>query len=177
MRNFYVDETKAKTYLVAAASGSPDQLKVARREINTLVLPGQRSPHMNNEKDSRRRAIADLVVRLSDLGVRATIYDAGRVGTERERRARCLEALVSDVAQYWGASIVLDLDESLLSWDRQHLMENLRATGVSDRISYCHRIRHEEQLLAIPDAIAWCWARGGSWRQRIKPIVAEVRTL
>jgi len=26
-------------------------------------------------------------------------------------------------------------------------------------------------MLAIPDVIAWCWARGGDWRHRIAPIV------
>jgi hypothetical protein len=30
-------------------------------------------------------------------------------------------------------------------------------------------------LLAIPDAIAWCWAKGGDWRRRIESVVTDVR--
>ena len=32
-------------------------------------------------------------------------------------------------------------------------------------------------LLTVPDAIAWCWARGGAWRERIQPVVRYVRVL
>jgi len=36
---------------------------------------------------------------------------------------------------------------------------------------------HEEPLLAMPDAIAWCWQRSGEWRHRIRELVTEVRKL
>jgi len=32
-----------------------------------------------------------------------------------------------------------------------------------------------EQLLAVPDAVAWCWVRGGEWRRRVDPVVRLVR--
>ena len=28
-----------------------------------------------------------------------------------------------------------------------------------------------EQLLGIPDAFAWCWAKGGHWRSHIRPVI------
>jgi len=172
----YVDETKAKGYLIAAASGAPEQLKISRKEIAALILPGQRSLHMKAEQDTRRRLIVDTIIRMgNDLGVQAVVYDAGRVGTERDRRARCLQALVDDAARHVAAEIVFDLDETLLSWDRQRMIELTRAAGARDRLTYSHRTRHEERLLAIPDAIAWCWAKGGDWRQRVQPLVADVR--
>jgi hypothetical protein len=34
---------------------------------------------------------------------------------------------------------------------------------------------YEESLLAIPDAIAWSWAKGGHWRARVSEIVTDVR--
>lgn len=173
--HIYVDETKAKGYLVVAATGSYDGLQVATRDLGSLLLPGQRSLHMKDEKEPRKRAIADRIVRLGNLGFRAVIYDAGRVGTERERRARCLQALINDASDDPRARIVLDRDETLLSWDRQTLLELTSANGLRDRISYAHINRHEEPLLIIPDAIAWCWAKGGHWRQRVRPIVSAVR--
>jgi hypothetical protein len=27
----------------------------------------------------------------------------------------------------------------------------------------------------LPEAIAWCWAKGGDWRRSIEPVVADVR--
>lgn len=32
-------------------------------------------------------------------------------------------------------------------------------------------------LLAVPDAIAWCWAKGGQWRDRVQLLVTEVRLI
>lgn len=174
---FFVDETKAKGYLVAAASGSCEELRIARKQIGTLILPRQRSLHMKSEKETRRRTIANTIGTFCDLGIQAVIYDAGRTGTERERRALCLAALVDDAARHQEASIVFDLDETLLSWDRQRMIELTRAVGLQGRITYRHSSRHHEQMLAIPDVIAWCWARGGEWRQRVAPVVAEVHTL
>ena len=26
----------------------------------------------------------------------------------------------------------------------------------------------------IPDAVAWCWAKSGQWRNRIRPVVTGV---
>lgn len=174
----YVDETKAKGYLVAAATGPQAQVAVFRKELSGLILPKQRGLHMNAEKDPRRREIADTIVRVGDLlGVQAVIYDAGRAGTERERRARCLRALVDDSIRRPQTRIVFDLDDTLRSWDRQQMIDLTRAADAKDRITYEHQTRHQELLLAIPDAIAWCWARGGEWRNRIRPIVADVRTV
>ncbi|WAH97529.1 hypothetical protein [Arthrobacter sp. MMS18-M83] len=174
--HIYVDETKAKGYLVAAATGLQPDLAVFRKELGALILPGQRGFHMKAESDSRKREIADTIVRIGDtLGIQAVIYDAGRTGTEKQRRARCLGALVEDAAKHERAKVVFDLDESLRSWDRQQMIELLRAAGLRERIAYEHLARNAETLLAIPDAIAWCWARGGGWRTRVRPIISEIR--
>jgi hypothetical protein len=105
---------------------------------------------MKGEQDPRRRLITDTIVRLGqDLGAEAIIYDAGRVGTERDRRARCLRALIEDAAQHPASSIVLDLDETLVNWDRQRLIEYTRASGSGARVTYTHRRRHDEQMLGV----------------------------
>lgn len=173
--HIYVDETKAKGYLVAAATGSQSQLAVCRKEIDSLILPGQRSLHMNAEADPRRRKIADTIVTMGETqGITAVIYDAGRNGTEKERRFQCLRALVHDAAELEQAKIIFDLDETLHKWDRQKMIELTRTADTGQRITYAHHSRNADLLLAIPDAIAWCWARGGEWRKRIRPIVRNV---
>jgi hypothetical protein len=173
----YVDESKSRGYLVVAACVYGDYLRVTRKELRNLILPGQRSLHMKDERDSRKREIADMIIGMGSLGMRVFVYDAGRSGTERDRRARCLAALVDDALEYEKARIVFDLDETVLSWDRQRMLELTRAAGARERISYEHHHRHAEPVLAIPDAIAWCWSKGGDWRRRIRPIVSDVRSV
>ncbi|BAK35870.1 hypothetical protein MLP_28560 [Microlunatus phosphovorus NM-1] len=175
--HIYVDETKAKGYLVAAAIGSYDQLRIAKRELDGLLLPGQRSLHMKDEKESRKRAIADTIVRFQSLELRVALYDAGRIGTERDRRVRCFRALLDDVPRDVQTRVLFDRDETLLSWDRQTLLDLTSTGDLRDRISYAHVTRHQEPLLILPDAIAWCWAKGGHWRQRVRPIVSAVREI
>jgi hypothetical protein len=171
----FVDETKARSYLMVAVACVQAELQISRKELRELVLPGQRGLHMNDERDSRRRAIADTITAMSDRGIQAFIYDAGmRYRTERDRRAKCLEALVADAVHYDQARITIDLDESLHNFDRQHMIEYVRAAGAKDRVTYEHLSRSTELLLAIPDAIAWCWARGGEWRRRVGPVVRQV---
>ena len=170
----YVDESKSRGYLVVAACLYGDHLRATRKEVRNLILPGQRSLHMKDERDSRKREIADMISGLGNLGMRVVVYDAGRSDTERDRRARCLEALVEHALEYEQARIVFDLDETLRSWDRQRMLELTRAASARERISYEHHHRHAEPMLAIPDAIAWCWSKGGIWRRRIRPIVSDV---
>ena len=174
--HIFVDETKAKGYLIAAATLLEGGLVVPRRQLQGLILPRQRSLHMKDESDSRRRQIVDTIIRMgASHGLATVVYDAGRDQSERDRRALCLRALVDDAAHHSRSRIILDLDESLKSWDRQKLIELARAAGTRDRLTYEHQSRTDEPLLTVPDAIAWCWARGGAWRERIQPVVRYVR--
>lgn len=173
----FVDETKAKSYLVVAAAGIHTELQTCGKELRSLILPGQRALHMNSESAPRRRAIADTVARMKGHGIEATIYDAGKRGTtEKDRRARCLGALVTDAAALQtDVRITFDLDETMAGWDRQKMIEFTRAANTQVRITYLHSPRQTEMMLAIPDVIAWCWARGGDWRRRVEPVVTDVR--
>lgn len=175
--HIYVDESKAKDYLVVAAIVTGDA-QTARRAVQSLVLPGQRTPHMKAERDSRRHQIADTIGRMSDLGLRAIIYNAGRrYCNEKERRAGCLRALVHDAALLAPVTITFDRDESLEAWDRQRMIELTRHTGLTGQLCYTHAHRNNELLLCLPDAVAWCWAHGGDWRRRITPIIQDVQNL
>ena len=157
------------------------QLAISRKELGTLILPGQRGLHMKGERDPRRREIADTIVRMGDmLGIQAVIYDAGRAGTEKQHRAPCLEALVEDAAKHDQAKIVFDLDDSLRSWDRQQMIELTRAAGVMDRIAYEHRTRYSEGppfvdvvgpwggvAVLVPPAGFLAGGEQGEWSRRV----------
>lgn len=169
----YVDETKQRDYLLVASVHVSTDLAALRGLVRGLLLPGQRYLHMKDEKDGRKRTIARAFV---DAGVQATVYRAGATyRNERQRRAACLYALVEDHAAVGGARIVLDEDETMVRFDNQRLIEYTRAAGCRDTLHYEHKRSHSDALLAIPDAIAWCWAKGGQWRTLISPAVTTTR--
>jgi hypothetical protein len=172
----FVDETKAKGYLVVAVLCPDESVALARRTIGRLVLPGQRSVHMKHERDRRRRQIANAVVGLRACGIRAVVLDAGR-GPEPEyvRRERALRVLVEIAAGVGSASLVLDLDRTLVARDSRTIAAASRELAID--VAYRHASLASERLLAIPDVIAWSWARGGDWRRRITPIVVESRSV
>ncbi len=148
----FVDETKRRDYLIVAVVVVPEDLDRIRLMLRGLVLPGQRRLHMKDESDPRKRSIATAI---AVSGVQATVYDAGRrYRNERERRAACLQAVVEDVARRGDAMLVIEQDDSLVSWDNQHLIALTRAAGCRDVLRYEHRRASAELALAIPDAIA-----------------------
>jgi hypothetical protein len=168
----FVDETKRRGYLLVASVVVQGDLDPIRRTLRGLVLPGQRRLHMKDENDSRKRSIATAI---ADSGTRATIYDAGRrYDTEWDRRSACLRALVTDAAQRGDAMLILEQDDTLVAADRKLLYHAARHENCPE-LRYEHRRAAAEQLLALPDAIAWCWAKGGDWRRRIAPVVVDVR--
>lgn len=170
--HLFIDETKRHGYLLVAAAVVPGDVAALRKLVRGLVLPGQRRLHMKAESDRRRRSIATAV---AATGIRATVYDAGsRYRTDLERRAACLEAVVADAARRGDAMLVLDQDDTLIASDRKLLYRATRAAG-DPQLRYEHHRAAAEQLLALPDAIAWCWAKGGDWRRRVEAVVTDVR--
>ena len=153
-RHIYVDETKQRHYLLVASVHISTDLTDLRGVVRSLLLPGQRYLHMKDEKDGRKRTIAQAFV---DAGVQATVYRAGpQHRNERDRRSACLKALVQDHASASTVRLVFDEDETMVSFDNQRMIEYTRAAGCRQTLSYEHKQSHADALLAIPDAIAWC---------------------
>jgi ribosomal protein L19E len=169
----FVDETKDGSYLVASAVVMPADLAAARRIVAGLLKPGQRRLHFTKESPARRRQIIDAMCR---TGARARVYDAAGHGKDhRAARRACIDQLVDDCALLRARLLVLERDDSLEAADRRWLYERVRAAGCAETLRYQHQRAHEEPLLAIPDAVAWCWAKGGEWRRRVEPLVERVR--
>lgn len=58
----FVDESKSRGLLMAAAQCSPDEVTVSRTALRGLLLPGQERLHFNHETESRRKQILGLVI-------------------------------------------------------------------------------------------------------------------
>jgi hypothetical protein len=167
----FADESKARHYLLAAATLPFAGLVSARQAMRGLLLPGQRRIHMHKENDRRRNIIAAEVLRQR---ANVVLYDAGTKG--HDRRERCLRALVADLASDEETILItLETDEGLVATDRAILHSAVHTHGRHERILYEHAQAREELLLVIPDVVAWCWARGNRWKSLIAPIVSTVR--
>jgi hypothetical protein len=170
--HIFIDESKSRGYLVAAAAVAANALTGARRELRGLVMGGQRRLHFNRESDGRRKLILDLV---SDLAPTVVLYDSSAHVSPKFQREACLKAVVGDMAIVNSRMLVLETDDSLVEFDRKVLYRAVRELGCAETLKYQHLRAREEMLLAIPDAIAWCWQRQGAWQSRVKHLITEVR--
>lgn len=167
-RHIYVDETKERGFVLVASVHLGPDVDTLRKTIRKLVLPGQNRIHMTKESDGRRKEIIGVICAAG--GVQAMIYDAARRYSDAVARAKCLQGIIDDIDPSQQTLLVLEQDDSLIRSDRQHLIEMVRASGCRDTLRYEHRRAKSELLLTVPDAVAWCWARGGPWRELISSI-------
>ena len=127
----YVDETKAKGYVVAAAAIAAGDVDAVRRSLRGLLPRGQRRLHMVAESNPLRRKI---LAALTDEPVQVDLYVAGATHrTNIERRRACLEGLVADIAADCTL-LTLESDETQDRRDRQDLALLTRRAG-------CHGLR------------------------------------
>lgn len=170
--HMFVDESKDRGCIVAAAIVAPGELARARRMIRGFVMPGQRRIHFHKESDGRRKRILDGV---EELSVRVAMYD-GSAHPRRHQRSACLLRLIQDAAAQGVTMLAIERDESVLDADRKLLYRAVRDFGCHEDLQYRFPRAYEEPLLAIPDAIAWCWQRGGQWKRRVSRLV-DLRNL
>jgi hypothetical protein len=168
----FVDETKEKTYVIAAAILNVAALDRTRSTMRAQLLRGQSHLHFVREKPARRGQILSAILA---CGVVIDIYDASGCDPRKAREV-CLKELVGDLAQARAQHLVIERDDSLLKVDQRVLYSAVRGHQVQDTLAYRHEAKRSEPLLWIADAAAWCWTHP-DWRQRLAPIVRNIRTL
>jgi hypothetical protein len=158
--------------LLCAAIVDPAQLRLLRKQVIGLLLPGQHELHFHNEKEPRRRALADQIARLS---VAVTMYrTATSPRTEERDRQRCLERAVQDLRDLGAHRLVMDTRKERDSHDKATIRKVLGHHDRSDQFTYHHVASECAPLVWIADITAWCFGAGGYWRRRITPVVEKV---
>lgn len=165
--------SKRRDFVLVAGAVLPDSLGSARRQIQSLYLPGQHGIHMVKEREGRQRSILRVVAALE---VEVTVYLAtkGSYKTERMARQRCIEELVTDIARRGHSHLCIERDDSTAAEDRRTIRHQLQQVNYRDRLSYRHGKVASEPLLVIPDAVAWAWPQR-NWRRACDGIVSQVR--
>jgi hypothetical protein len=94
--HLFVDESKARDYLMVAAVIVSADLVATRTFARSLIYRGRPRLHMKKDSDARKGQIAAAIVA---AGVPAVVFRAAHpVGQELTARAACLEAVVKDAA-------------------------------------------------------------------------------
>jgi hypothetical protein len=73
--------------------------------------------------------------------------------------------------------IVVETDHSVQAQDKLIIARRLEAAGRAGQTSFHHMLASEEGLLAVPDTVAWCYAKAGAWGRRAQSLIKEVIVL
>jgi hypothetical protein len=167
--HLFVDESKAKGYVMAIAIIEAAKLAEARQALRALRLGGQTSLHFKRESVRRRRMILTALVN--------TGWGGHVVSSKQSRqdvaRAECLSLLVGFASAVKARHITLELDASVERFDRQTLFRLLARQSTQESLPYQLVARAHEPGLWAADAIAWSYARGGEWRLRLEALLGE----
>jgi hypothetical protein len=169
MREYFVDENSAKGYLVAATLVTSAQRRKYRKALNELRLRGQNRIHFVDERDSRRRKILSVI---SSLQPSVTIIQASDKN-RKEAREQCLIALMNIAAEEAISNVVLERDDSVVSFDERILYREKLKLSHRAIVNFRHESPRQEALLWISDAVAWSFVRGGEWRQRVTSLITN----
>lgn len=161
----FVDESKRGRYTLVGAAVPDADLGAVRRELRSLIPKGQRRIHFKSDSMATRRRVLHAMV---GLPVAAAVIQAPAGAREPAARRGTLAVLVNWMPA--GSALRLEIHAGLVNTDR----ECLQALSRTADFAYEHLPPASDPGLWLPDAIGWCWTRGGSWREAVAPLVRHV---
>ncbi|PSS43112.1 hypothetical protein C6401_13765 [Arthrobacter woluwensis] len=153
--------------MVASVTASGD-VGQTREAIRKLRMPGQRRVHFKSERDAVKKA---FIAEVRRLPLSAIIYVCQ--AKEAEARGLVLTALLEELHRCEAGMLVLERDESLMKHDKHLIAQH--SGRRKDDFSYRLMAPQDEPLLWVSDGLAWCWQRGGEWKNLVRDLVTEVR--
>lgn len=165
-RHAYADESiRGRSYIMRVTLIPSSNAKRARQKLRTFTARGQRRIHFATESDQRRRA---LLSRIASLGTSSTIYVAHSRDQVKARSA-IVKVLAADLLASGVTFFVPESREGQDHRDRAIIARKLDTFRLPP-FGYTHRTPGCEPLLWVPDAVAWAWGRGRTWRTIIQEL-------
>ncbi len=159
----FIDESKQPNYLVVATLVNDADVPKLRKILKALVIAGQRSIHFRKEKPSRRR---DVISMLGKIGFTSYLFRS-EMAHELDARNDCLEQIFTFAKNSGVSRLVFERDDSIIRFDEKVLYA-LGKSSQGFEVGFEHLYRHEEPLLWVPDALAWCENQRGDWVRRME---------
>lgn len=135
-----------------------------RRELRLLIPPGQRRIHFTSDSTATRQR---TVARMLDLPIEVLLAVGPAHTRQAAARTWCLTQITANTGK--GDRLILEIDRGIVDHDRNDLDRLTRQDGQT----YSHMTAHSDPGLWLPDGIAWCWTRGGSWKEAITPLIVK----
>ena len=170
MKAIFVDESKAKDFILCSVEVEVSEIPQLRRALYKLTLPGQSRIHIVSESPRRRRL---LVTSYREMSLKISILRV-RGSTSVQSRNRALEALISRLDLNSTYQLWIERDENHVNSDQASLTQALRRLGLENNVSFFHADPKSQPLLWLPDAFAWLANRGGDWAKELKKFDASV---
>ena len=170
----FCDESKARGFVLAASYVPSHDVSRLRGVVTGLMLRRQVRIHFRREDDDRKERILTALIEAQCIST--TVYDAAR-HSDKTGRDIAIGRMTDDAAQLQAVRIVVETDDSAKAMDKLIIARRLAIAGRERLTSFHHMRASEERLLAIPDTVAWCYAKGGSWRRRAESLIKEVIAL
>lgn len=170
--HIYADETKENGFVLAGAMVPAARADELRGLINSMRHQRQRRIHFTSERPERREMI--LAKLIETQAIETLIMDARGIKDPISARKAAIGQLADEAVRVGAALLRLEPDGPAVVTDRQAIYERLRRAGCAETVSYSHVAAVSESLLAIPDAVAWCYGKGGKWRSMAEPLIAKV---
>ena len=162
----FVDESEVKGYSITAVYLQPCDVHKIKALLRKHLRSGQRSIHFTKERPEVRNAVMSDII---EMPIKAELYKVEEKC--REARSICLQALAEVLRDGKCQQLVLEQNDSVCDSDRRVLREAL-GSGWSG--TYDHLRAHQEPLLWLPDAISWCWNKGGPWRDKLSSLDLKI---
>lgn len=150
MKEAFIDESvRRDSYIICETLVPQVSLAKTRKDLRSLLQPGQCRIHFNNEKDRYRQK---LLTALSEMEVSSVIYSVRHRDFQIARTA-ILQKVVSEIGRSRVVRLVLESRATQDARDRDDLVRALRTNPIPS-FTYDHLPPSSEPLLWIPDAVA-----------------------
>ncbi len=168
--NTYIDESARSDFLLVGVNVPQENLFEVRQTMRSLRTKDSHHIHMYREPRGRQEFITQVV---SELDLNAWIIRvAGTTAKEPLARDLALQNLskISSIKD----SRLLTLDYINRNRLDNSILRNIAQNAEYQFPHYRHMNSRHEPLLWLPDIVAWCYGRGGPWRDAVEPLVDEV---
>jgi hypothetical protein len=104
-----------------------------------------------------------------ELPVQAAFFSA--TGHAVAARRTCLQDALASLADRPISRLVIELAEPEYERDRKSIAEVVDKVPWLETASVEHLPGHTDPMLWVPDALAWAYGAGGSWRAQLEPVI------
>ena len=165
----FIDESSSKKYVLVGVLIQDQNFIVSRRQLRALLLPRQRSIHFRQESKKRRKQLIDVFL---ELGFSCLVVSLSNQKA-KTARPKGIELLSELSLTKRCNKLVFELDESSWVADIKTLNAITYSKKLHGQLQWDHVPRHQEPLLWVADAVAWCLNRGGDWERMVRPMIIE----